>query len=251
MAMQQTGEGEAQVALVKMQAQLADLVHVVGHDLRAPLRHITAYGQLVKEQLGAGGDPQAAVAYTESMVQAAHRMGVLIDGLVALLRLDQVEMQPMRLDTVALVEEVLSKIDADRKLAFPGNAIEWQVATDFPPVQGDPALIRRVWQQLLDNAVKFSAPRTPARIEIGWEEQAGPTGARTCRFFVRDNGVGFNPAYTDQLFGVFQRLHGARQFAGEGLGLASCRKIIERHGGTVGAQGAVDAGCTVHFTLPL
>jgi two-component system, OmpR family, sensor kinase len=251
MATQQSGEGDAQAALARMQAELAHLVHVVAHDLRAPLRHITAYGQLVKEQLGEGGDPQAALDYSESMVQAAQRMGGLIDGLVAVLRLSQAELQPMPLDTSALVGEVVGEIETGLKARAVPRAIEWHVASDFPAVQGDPALIRRVWRQLLDNAVKFTAPRASARIEIGWEEQALATGARGCRFFVRDNGVGFNPAYADQLFGVFQRLHGARQFPGEGLGLASCRKIVERHGGTVGAEGAVDAGCTVHFTLPL
>jgi light-regulated signal transduction histidine kinase (bacteriophytochrome) len=251
MAMPPPGEDHAAAALAKMQAELASLAHVVSHDLRAPLRHITAYGQLLREQLEEGNDPQAALAYGDSMVQAAQRMGVLIDGLVALLRLDQAELQPMALDTATLVGEVVGKLEAEAKTKAAGRAIEWQVATDFPPVQGDPALIRRVWQHLLDNAVKFTAPRVPARIEIGWEAQDNVTGARACRFFVRDNGVGFNPAYADQLFGVFQRLHGARQFPGEGLGLASCRKIVERHGGTVGAQGAVDAGTTVYFTLPL
>lgn len=251
MATQQPGEADTQAALASLQAELAQLVHVVAHDLRAPLRHITAYGQLVKEQLGEGGDPQAALDYSESMVQAAQRMGGLIDGLVAVLRLNQTELQPMQLDTSALVGEVVGKLQAEVKARDASRVIEWHVAADFPPVQGDPALIRRVWQQLLDNAVKFTAPRAPARIEIGWEEKAVAAGVRGCRFFVRDNGVGFNPAYADQLFVVFQRLHGARQFPGEGLGLASCRKIVERHGGTVGAEGAVDAGCTVSFTLPL
>lgn len=241
---QDTGKTDATVA--RLQSELENFVHIVSHDLRAPLRHITAYGQLVQEQLAEGGDPQAAMAYADVMVQSAQRMGQLIDGLVELSRLGQVPLQRMPLDTRALLAEVQGGLGEQ----VAGRAIEWQVADDFPVVQGDPALIRLLWQHLLSNAIKFTATRPLAKVAIGWEAGPAEAGSSACSFFVRDNGAGFNPAFTHQLFGVFQRLHSAKQFPGVGMGLASCRKIVERHGGRIQAEGAVDAGCTVRFTLP-
>lgn len=241
-----TSANDSEATLARLRAELESFVHVVSHDLRAPLRHITAYGQLVQEQLGEGGDAQTALAYAGVMVQSAQRMGQLIDGLVELSRLGQVALQRMPLDTRALVAEAQAALGEQAA----GRAIAWDVADDFPAVQGDPALIRLVWRHLLSNAVKFTAAQAEARVQIGWETSEGP-GQGVCSFFVRDNGAGFNPAFANQLFGVFQRLHSAKQFPGIGLGLASCRKIVERHGGSVRAEGAVDGGCTVRFTLPL
>lgn len=241
-------ESDTEAKLVRLQSELEGFVHAVSHDLRAPLRHITAYGQLVQEQLTVeGGDPQAALAYAGVMVQSAQRLGQLIDGLVELSRLGQAPLHRMPLDTRALVAEVQNGLGEQAA----GRAIEWQVADDFPAVQGDPALIRLLWQHLLGNAIKFTATRPAAKVTIGWEAGPAEAGAAACSFFVRDNGAGFNPAFTHQLFGVFQRLHSAKQFPGVGVGLASCRKIVERHGGSIRAEGAVDAGCTVRFTLPL
>jgi light-regulated signal transduction histidine kinase (bacteriophytochrome) len=235
---------DADATLARLRSEMENFMHAVSHDLRAPLRHITAYGQMVQEQLAAGGNTQEALAYTGIMVQSAQRMGLLIDGMVELSRLGQVELQRMPLRMADLIAEAQRAV-ADQA---PGRAIEWIVAPDFPIVQGDPALIRLVWQHLLSNALKFTAAQPLAQVQMGWER--GPR-QDSCSFFVRDNGAGFNPAFVSQLFNAFQRLHSAKQFPGVGVGLASCRKIVERHGGSVQAEGAVGDGCTVRFTLPI
>jgi light-regulated signal transduction histidine kinase (bacteriophytochrome) len=130
-----------------------------------------------------------------------------------------------------------------------GRQIEWQVADDFPALQGDAAMVQEVWTHLLSNAIKFTRPRAVARIQIGW--QAEPDTGH-CALFVKDNGVGFRWSATahEQMFGVFRRLHSASEFDGLGLGLALARKLVERHGGAMAAEGGLDAGCLVRFTLP-
>ena len=127
------------------------------------------------------------------------------------------------------------------------RAIEWQMAADFPPLLCDAALLRQVVMHLLSNALKFTRTRPLSRIGITWQVHANGQ----CAITVTDNGVGFNPQYQDKLFHAFQRLHGAREFEGLGMGLALTRKIVERHGGIVWAKGSLDAACSVSFTLPL
>jgi len=125
-----------------------------------------------------------------------------------------------------------------------GRNIEWVIAP-LPPVEGDPALLRQVFVNLISNAIKYTRPRIRARIEIGTQPADGETVV-----FVRDNGVGFDMKYVDKLFGVFQRLHLESQFEGTGIGLANVRQIIQRHGGRVWGEGTLDVGATFHFTLP-
>jgi signal transduction histidine kinase len=131
--------------------------------------------------------------------------------------------------------------------ALSGRVMDWQVAGDFPALRGDAALLGQVLTHLFSNAAKFTQPRAAAEIRVTW--QLHPSGQ--CAVTVADNGVGFNPQYTPKLFHAFQRLHGAREFEGMGMGLALTRKIIERHGGTVWADGVPNVGCSVSFTLPL
>ncbi len=128
-----------------------------------------------------------------------------------------------------------------------GRRVDWVVATDLPRLHGDIALLGRLLQLLLDNALKFSRARDPAVIRIGWQ----PVRAGWCALQIQDNGAGFDPRFADRLFKAFQRLHSARQFEGLGMGLALARAVVERHGGRIHAEGRPDAGCTVSLELPL
>ena len=231
--------------LCALRAELENFMHKVSHDLRAPLRHITSYGPLVREMLAEGEDPSPCL---DTMDQSARDMGKMIDALLAMSRLAKTELSPAPLPMGELVAEVVRGMQSQAG----ARQIDWQVATGWPAVQGDVALVRQLWVHLIANAVKFTRKRPLARIEIGWlptgaPSEGGPGGGR---FFVQDNGAGFNPAYRDQLFGLFQRLHSASEYEGTGLGLALARQIVLRHGGRIDAEGALDQGCRVSFTLP-
>lgn len=229
-----------QAELETTRAELEHFVHKVSHDLRAPLRHITSYGPLLREMLAEGEDPSACL---DTMDQSARHMGKMIDALLALSRLAKTELQSEALPMGRLVAEVMRGAEAQTG----ARQIEWHVATDWPVVQGDVTLLRQVWGHLLANALKFTRKRALARIDIGWEPADEGSGTR---FFVQDNGVGFNPDYTNQLFGLFQRLHSASEYEGTGLGLALARQIVLRHGGAIEAEARPDQGCRVTFTLP-
>lgn len=224
---------------------LGDFAYVVSHDLRANLRHITAYAGLVREEFEDGGDtlPAEALSYLETVTNAARLMGRQIDGLMAWSQLDRIELDPVPLDLSVLVAEAREALAPEAA----GRQIDWRVAADVPPLRGDAALVRQLLGHLLSNALKFTRPRARADIEIGWQ----PAEAGRCALYLRDNGVGFNPRLQDKLFHVFQRLHSASEFEGLGLGLALARKIVERHGGRIEAEGTLDAGCCIRFTLPL
>lgn len=230
--------------LAQARGALEDFTYSVSHDLRASLRHVNAYVQIIREDLGESGNP-ALMAHLNTVSQSAKQMGRQIDGLMELANLTRVELQPSTLDLAELVRDVRAAMAPAPALA--GRALEWQVAPDFPALRADAALIRQALTHLLSNALKFSGARALARIELSWQAHA----PGWCALTVADNGVGFNPQYQDKLFHAFQRLHSARDFDGLGMGLALTRKIVERHGGAVWAQGAPDAGCSVSFTLPL
>jgi len=223
-------------------AELQDFTYSVSHDLRASLRHVNAYVQIIKEDL-ADQNHQSLTSHLDTVSQAAKQMGRQIDGLMELSRLTQLALQLSTVDVGLLVQDAqvtLMQALGERK-------VEWQFASDFPQLLCDAALLRQVLTHLLSNALKFTGTRGVAQIKVAW--QAGDHGQ--CVVTVTDNGVGFNPQYTAKLFHAFQRLHGAREFEGLGMGLALTRKIVERHGGTVSATGAVDAGCSFSFSLPL
>jgi light-regulated signal transduction histidine kinase (bacteriophytochrome) len=228
--------------LGQARAELQDFTYSVSHDLRASLRHVNAYVQIIKEDLG---EPISAAisGHLDTVSQAARQMGRQIDGLMELSRLTQVELKLGTVDTGQQVRDVCAALlPADG-----GRTVEWHVAPDLPALRCDAALLRQVLTHLLSNALKFTGTRAVAEIKVTW--QAHVSGL--CALTVADNGVGFNPQYTDKLFHAFQRLHGAREFEGLGMGLALTRKIVERHGGVVWASAAPDAGCSVSFTLPL
>ena len=222
-----------------LQAELERFVFSVSHDLRAPLRHITAYAPLVREMLAEGEDPGPCL---DTLEQSARNLARMVDALLELSRLSRIPLQITTVPMAALVAEAQRALAAEML----GRRIDWQLPSDWPEVQGDAALLRQVWQLLLSNALKFTRSRPVAQISLGWESAADGT-----TFWLRDNGVGFNPATSGTMFDLFQRLHAATAFEGAGVGLALARQIVQRHGGSMAAQGAVDGGCTLRFTLPL
>ena len=227
-------------ALVTANRELESFSYSVSHDLRAPLRHIDGYVQL----LGANGastlSPEAR-RYLNVITDASRQMGDLIDDLLEFSRMGQAEMRESSVDLDTLLREAIGQLE----IATQGRNIAWQVPSRLPRVIGDAAMFKQVFANLLGNAVKYTGPRAAALIEIG---AAGEEAGRVI-LFVRDNGVGFDMQYVDKLFGVFQRLHRADEFEGTGIGLASVRRIIERHGGRVWAEGKPGEGATFYFTL--
>ena len=218
---------------------LESFIYTVSHDLRAPLRSLSGYSELLLEEYG-GGLGEEGRAYAERIVAVSEHMGQLIDYLLQYSRVSRAELhlQPVDLgEETALIAEEIRRRDPLRRICF----------TIAKPVQAlaDRRLIRTVLQNLLDNAWKFTFGRDDTSIEFG----TVPSGNATVCCYVRDNGVGFDPAYEGKLFQPFQRLHAARDFPGTGTGLASVRQIVERHGGHVWAEGAVGAGATFYFTL--
>jgi len=220
--------------------ELEAFSYSVSHDLRAPLRHITGFAEKLQRHLGESADDDTR-HYSEVVVNSSRRMSSLIEDLLTYSRLGRHAMRFRGVDMQSMVEEVriaLTSSVEDRDIA-------WRIAP-LPVVVADENMIRLVWQNLLDNAMKYTASREAAVIEVGIGE---PTPLEFT-FYVKDNGVGFDMAYADKLFGVFQRLHKASQFAGTGIGLASVRRIISRHGGRTWAESAPGEGATFFFSLP-
>ena len=239
----------AQAQVADLQRQLAqarqvleDFTYSVSHDLRAPLRHVASYLKIIREDLGDAVDP-GILSHLQTAGDAAVQMGRLMDGLLELSRTGRVELQPSRVELQRVVAEVREKLAP----AIAERRILWRVAPDLPAVHGDLALLGQMLLCLLDNAVKFTRQSEAASIDIGWHAQ----GDARCELYIQDNGAGFDPRFADKLFRVFQRLHSARQFEGIGVGLALARLIVERHGGSIRAQGEPGAGCRVSLTLPL
>jgi light-regulated signal transduction histidine kinase (bacteriophytochrome) len=231
--------------------ELESFSYSVSHDLRAPLRHISGFSKLLLEEFGSTLDP-AAQHYLERIQTGTQKMGQLIDELLNLARVGRhaLRLQPVKLN--AIVTEVIAMLQPDAE----GRQVEWVIA-DLPAVQGDPVLVKQVFQNLLANALKFTRPRADGNaetgtsaptsgtvIEIGHKEEDGQPV-----FMVRDNGIGFNMKYVDKLFGVFQRLHRAEDFEGTGIGLVTVQRIVHKHGGRVWAEGEVGKGAAFYFTL--
>jgi PAS domain S-box-containing protein len=220
-------------------AELEAFSYSVSHDLRAPLRHVQGYVEMLSRE-AQGQLSEKAQRYLKTIAHAAQEMGQLIDDLLAFSRMGRAEMRETAVDLAALVGEAKRGLEP----ALRDRNIRWQVAA-LPAVQGDPTMLRQVLLNLLGNAVKYTGRREVAEIEIGCDGRE--EGRIVC--YVRDNGAGFDMKYADKLFGVFQRLHRADEFEGTGIGLASVRRIISRHGGRTWAEGRVDAGATFYFTL--
>jgi PAS domain S-box-containing protein len=232
---------EVNSSLLVANQELEAFSYSVSHDLRAPLRNITGFIELMRKRTDGKLDAESN-RFLSTVIAETARMGLLIDDLLTFSRLGRAEMklQPVRL--AELIEAVKAELHPD----LVGRVIEWRLSP-LPLVQGDRVLLHQVVSNLLSNAVKFTRHRPAAVIEIGASSLR--PGDSSVTIFVRDNGAGFNPKYLDKLFGVFQRLHSAKDFEGTGIGLANVKRIITRHGGRVWAEGAVDRGATFYFTL--
>lgn len=232
---------EGKVAQVSdVNRELEAFSYSVSHDLRAPLRHISGFSQKLRHHLGETADDKS-LHYMEVVSSAAQRMAQLIDDLLVFSRLGRGALRMQGVDMQSLVEEARDVVAAD----LPERNIVWTVGA-LPMVIGDENMLRTVWQNLLENAVKYTAQRAVARIEISVRRGAN----EDYEFTVSDNGAGFDMQYADKLFGVFQRMHRASEFPGNGIGLANVRRIIARHGGRVWAEAEPDQGAHFHFSLP-
>jgi PAS domain S-box-containing protein len=220
--------------------ELEAFTYSVAHDLRAPLRHIDGFIDLLQQRTAPTLDAQSR-HYMATISDSAKRMGTLVDELLAFSWKGRYEMSKRQVDLGPLVQEVIRELAPETA----GRKINWHVA-DLPTVTGDLSMLRLVLVNLISNALKFTRGREPAEIEIGWRRQQEPETV----IFVRDNGVGFDMQYADKLFGVFQHLHRVDEFEGIGIGLANVRRIITRHGGRTWAEGEVNRGATFYFSLP-
>jgi PAS domain S-box-containing protein len=241
-------ELELRVALRTEQLQLANgelqaFAYSVSHDLRTPLRAIDWLAHSLIEQYAPSLEAECRDRLLAITASVAH-MSELIEDLLAYSRIGRQRLRRSEIDVAALVADLAREL----RNAYPDKTFVLDCGA-LPTVRGDPTLIRMVFQNLLDNALKFSRSSQSCRIEIGCRND-GPDGAQTPVFHVRDNGVGFDPRFADKLFGVFQKLHKPQDFPGTGIGLAIVQRIVHRHGGTIWAQAAPNEGATFSFTLP-
>jgi PAS domain S-box-containing protein len=220
--------------------ELEAFAYSVSHDLRAPLRHMAGYSELLQKRAANVLDEKGN-HYILMVIESAKRMGSLIDDLLSFSRIGRAETQKTLVNAGQLVKEALSEVRQETE----GRDIAWTFGA-LPDFYGDRSMLRLVLVNLLSNAIKFTRNRPRAEIEVG--SAGGQNGEAVV--FVRDNGVGFDMQYANKLFGVFQRLHQANEFEGTGIGLATVQRIIHRHGGRVWAEGGVDRGATFYFSAP-
>jgi signal transduction histidine kinase len=228
--------------------ELEAFSYSVSHDLRAPLRHVDGFAGLLSKHAAATLDDKGR-RYLSTISESAKRMGRLIDDLLVFSRMSRCPVNLALVDQDTLINAILQ----EGYYAKNHPAITWQILP-LPAVQAYVALLRQVWSNLIDNAVKYSGKSPNPRIEVG-ALPAPVNGSKADHapetvFFVRDNGVGFDMNYVDKLFGVFQRLHTNAEFDGTGIGLANVLRIITRHGGRAWAEGQVGKGATFYFSLP-
>ena len=219
--------------------ELEAFSYTISHDLRAPIRHIIGFVDMLNSRDLSSLDEKSR-HYLRVITEAAQKMGNLVDGLLAYSQLGRTELKKVRVDLNGLVRDIVQKLAADTK----GREIQWEIAS-LPDVVGDAAMLQQVMVHLIANAVKFTKPRPQAKIEIGALDQSCETV-----IYVRDNGVGFDSRYVNKLFGMFQRLHSSEEFEGVGVNLAIVQRILVRHEGRVWAEGAVDGGATIWIALP-
>jgi PAS domain S-box-containing protein len=240
-----TAELEQRVAdrtreLAAANRELEAFAYSVSHDLRAPLRHIDGFMELLRDRIQATLDEKSR-HYMDVIVESSRRMGHLIDDLLSFSRMSRQEMSQAHVDLNELLVDILNEFEPETQ----GRSIHWKIGP-LPAIHGDRAMLRVVLVNLISNALKFTRTRAQAEIEIGCRQSD-----EEAVLFVRDNGVGFDMTYAGKLFGVFQRFHPADQFEGTGIGLANVHRIVARHGGRTWAESAPDQGSTFFFSLPL
>ena len=221
--------------------ELDAFTHSLAHDLRAPLRHMHGFAELLREAWHEKLDDDGR-HFLGKILVSSREMGALVDDLLNFSRLARVEVQPGVVNPRDLVDRARRELEPEME----GRSIAWEIGP-LPGVRADPALLYQVVFNLLANAVKYTRKCAAARIEVG---SLNDNGDGQVTVFIRDNGAGFDMQYADKLFRVFQRLHRAEDFEGTGVGLANVRRIVERHEGRVWAEGAVGQGATFYFSLP-
>jgi light-regulated signal transduction histidine kinase (bacteriophytochrome) len=225
--------------LERSNKELEAFSYSVSHDLRAPLRHVVGYAEMLRES-AADNLSERDRRCIGTIIESSEFAGTLVDKLLAFARLGRGDLQKVRVDLNAVVREARR----DATAGVSGRSITWHVG-ELPAVEGDVLMLRLAVRNLLDNAVKYTRGRAEAVIEVGGRDEG-----TEFVLFVRDNGVGFDMKYVGKLFGVFQRLHRMEDYEGTGIGLANVRRIAERHGGRAWAEGEEGRGATFYFSLP-
>jgi PAS domain S-box-containing protein len=231
---------ERTAELEAINKELEAFAYSISHDLRAPLRHMAGYTELLQKNASSILDEKSR-RYMMMIQESAKRMGDLIDDLLAFSRIGRAETRMTMVSLEQLVKEALSEVQQETD----GRNMDWKIGA-LPNLYGDRSMLRVVLVNLVSNAVKFTRTRPQPEIEIGCADGEEDEIV----VFIRDNGVGFEMKYVNKLFGVFQRLHRAEEFEGTGIGLATVQRIIHRHGGRVWAEGLVDRGATFYFSVP-
>lgn len=219
--------------------ELESFSYSVSHDLRAPLRHISGYLDLLMKRNYDQLDERGR-HYIEAILDSSVHMGNLIDDLLSFSRTGRMEVNPDLLDMNKLVGDAIQLLEQETK----DRKIGWKVG-NLPQVRGDYNMLRQVWVNLIGNAVKYTRKKENATIEVGSQDNEDELV-----FFVKDNGAGFDMRYAQKLFGVFQRLHSNEEFEGTGIGLANVRQVVKKHGGRTWAEGEIDKGAIFYFTIP-
>lgn len=234
--------------MAEVNRELEAFSYSVSHDLRAPLRHVAGFSDKLANHLGDAADDKAR-HYLQVIGGSARRMAALIDDLLVYSRLGRGAMRMQAVDMQSVAADARSLLDsnllAEATAETPARSIEWKIAP-LPILVADENMMRQVWLNLLGNAVKYTANRPDAVVEVSSQQLADGSH----QFTVRDNGAGFDMEYAGKLFGVFQRLHKASEYPGTGIGLASVRRVLMRHGGRIWAEAKVGEGATFHFILP-
>jgi len=220
--------------------ELEAFAYSISHDLRAPLRHMAGYAELLQKHSGPAMDDKGR-RYMAMILEAAQRMGTLIDDLLAFSRIGRAETRETMVSVGQLVKEVQSEVLQETE----GRNLTWKVGA-LPDLYGDRSMLKLALVNLVSNALKFTRTRPAPEIEIGSSDERPDDVV----VFVKDNGVGFDMKYVNKLFGVFQRLHRADEFEGTGIGLATVQRIVHRHGGRVWAEGQIGCGATFYLSLP-
>ena len=222
-----------------MNRELQEFTYTTAHDLRAPIRHMQGYAELLRQGAASRLD-ESELQQLDKISASAKRLGVLIDSLLDFSRLSRVALHPRKLDLPNLLEELQAELSAKN----PSRRISWKNSALLPEIKADPAALRILLANLLDNAVKFTRSREEAVIEVGCATQNGAAA-----IFVRDNGVGFDMRFAEKLFQLFQRMHRHDEFEGTGIGLAAARRIAERHGGKLWAESQPGKGATFYVSI--
>ena len=232
--------GKRTIELETINKELEAFAYSISHDLRAPLRHMVGFGELLQKNAASILDDKSR-RYVMMILESAKRMGILIDDLLAFSRIGRAESR----QTMVSLEQVVKEIQGELSQETEGRKISWRIGP-LPDLYGDRSMLKLALVNLISNAVKFTRTRPGPEIEIGCGEKRKDGVV----LFIRDNGVGFDMKYVNKLFGVFQRIHRTEEFEGTGIGLATVQRIIHRHGGRVWAEGLVDRGATFYLSLP-